>query len=257
MPDFDKFLGFPVSPYEESQSLRSPAPASAAYAPYLESPYPDPFGAERLTVAIVGPDDQRRNALAIAIAGCSGAVVREFHSYPASLDGVPGLLEGNCDVLVIDLDSFPEFALELVEAICARSQKTVMVYSGKSDPELLVRCMRAGVREFLSPAVSPMHRWLRLWCGPRHAVRRPRPQKEANGRLLVFLGSKGGCGVTTLACNFAVALAHEFRSEHAPDRPRSPLGRRGFEPGHRRPNTPPSTLSSKPPASMPDFLANC
>jgi pilus assembly protein CpaE len=206
MPDFDKFLGFPISPYEESQSLRSTAPASAAYAPYLESPYPDPFGAERLTVAIVGPDDQRRNALAIAIAGCSGAIVREFHSYPASLDGVPGLLEGNCDVLVIDLDSFPEFALELVEAICARSQKTVMVYSGKSDPELLVRCMRAGVREFLSPPFAHASVAEAL---VRAAARRPtsRPQKEANGRLLVFLGSKGGCGVTTLACNFAVALA--------------------------------------------------
>jgi pilus assembly protein CpaE len=206
MPDFDKFLGFPISPYEESQSLRGAAPASSAYAPYLESPYPDPFGAERLTIAIVGPDDQRRNALAIAVAGCSGAIVREFHSYPASLDGVPGLLEGNCDVLIIDLDSFPEFALELVEAICARSQKTVMVYSGKSDPELLVRCMRAGVREFLSPPFAHASVAEAL---VRAAARRPtgRPQKEANGRLLVFLGSKGGCGVTTLACNFAVALA--------------------------------------------------
>jgi pilus assembly protein CpaE len=206
MADFDNFLGFPASPYEESQSLRSVAPTSSAYAPYLESPYPDPFGAERLTISIVGPDDQRRNALAIAVAGCSGAVVREFHSYPASLDGVPGLLEGKCDVLIIDLDSFPEFVLELVEAICVRSQKTVMVYSEKSDPELLVRCMRAGVREFLSP---PFAHASVAEAMVRAAARRPtaRPQKEANGRLLVFLGSKGGCGVTTLACNFAVALA--------------------------------------------------
>jgi pilus assembly protein CpaE len=36
-----------------------------------------------------------------------------------------------------------------------------------------------------------------------------RPQEKADGRLLVFLGAKGGSGVTTLACNFAVSLAQE------------------------------------------------
>jgi pilus assembly protein CpaE len=206
MPDFDTSYRYNVNPLEDSLPARSPAPLNAAYAPYLESPYADPFGTERLTVSIIGPDDQRRNAAAIAIAACPAAVVREFHSYPSSLDGVPGLLEGNCDVLVIDLDSFPEFALELVEAICVRSQKTVMVYSAKSDPELLVRCMRAGVREFLSPPFAHAAVDEAL---VRAAARRPasRPQKPASGKLLVFLGSKGGGGVTTLACNFAVALA--------------------------------------------------
>ena len=29
------------------------------------------------------------------------------------------------------------------------------------------------------------------------------------GKLLAFMGAKGGTGVTTLACNFAVALAQE------------------------------------------------
>ena len=206
MQDFDTPFGIQVSPDEQVQTLRGGAPVSASYAPYLDSPYPDPFGAARLPVAIIGPDDQRRNSLALAIAGCNGALVRELHHYHAGLDGVPGLLEGNCDVLVIDLDSFPEFALELVESICVRSSKTVMVYSGKSDPELLVRCMRAGVREFLSP---PFEHNAVGEAMVRAAARRPatRPQKEANGRLLVFLGAKGGGGVTTLACNFAVALA--------------------------------------------------
>ena len=43
----------------------------------------------------------------------------------------------------------------------------------------------------------------------RAAARRPatRPPQKTGGRLLVFLGAKGGAGVTTLACNFAVALA--------------------------------------------------
>ncbi len=74
MPDFDKFLGFPISPFEESQPTRGNAPTTPAYAPYLESPYPDHFSAERLVISIVGPDDHRRSALALAIAGCAGRI---------------------------------------------------------------------------------------------------------------------------------------------------------------------------------------
>jgi pilus assembly protein CpaE len=36
-----------------------------------------------------------------------------------------------------------------------------------------------------------------------------RPARKTAGKLLVFLGAKGGSGTTTLACNFAVALAQE------------------------------------------------
>ena len=33
--------------------------------------------------------------------------------------------------------------------------------------------------------------------------------KKTGGKILVFLGGKGGSGVTTVACNFAVALVQE------------------------------------------------
>ena len=36
---------------------------------------------------------------------------------------------------------------------------------------------------------------------------------KKNGKLFVFLGTKGGCGVTTLASNFALALAQESDSK--------------------------------------------
>jgi len=121
---------------------------------------------------------------------------------------VPRLLEQHYDVIIIDLDSYPEYALELVESICANGLATVMVYSMKTDPDLLVRCMRAGAREFLT---LPFAQSTMAEALIRAAARRPavRTSKKAGGRLLVFLGAKGGDGVTTLACNFAVALAQE------------------------------------------------
>jgi len=147
-------------------------------------------------------------AVASALAGCQSGEVREYYSYPASLDDVPKLLEQHFDIIVIGLDSQPEYALELVESICASGSATVMVYSEKTDAELLVRCMRAGAREFLT---LPIAQDIMAEALARAAARRPatRPAKKAGGRLLVFLGAKGGDGVTTLACNFAVALAQE------------------------------------------------
>lgn len=169
----------------------------------------DSLGASTLTVALIGPEDLRRNAVAEALAGSQARIVRELKSYPG-LDDVPRLLEAHYDVLIIELDSDPEHALDLVEAICVANSVTVMVYSARSDASLLVRCMRAGAREFLSLPIAAGAIEEAL---VRAMVRRPavRPAKKATGKLMVFIGAKGGSGVTTIASNFAVAITQESR----------------------------------------------
>ena len=87
--------------------------------------------------------------------GLQAGVTREFSAYP-ELDEVPRMLEDNYDVIIVDLDSNPEYALDLVETICSTGSPTVMVYSAHTDSELLVRCMRAGARE---SAVAPFRLW--------------------------------------------------------------------------------------------------
>jgi pilus assembly protein CpaE len=175
---------------------------------FLEASGPDFIGSEALSIALIGPDERRRKEAATALLLCDGVEVREYSAYPVSLDEVPRLVEQRNDVILIDLDSNPEFALELVESICASGSPTVMVYSSKADPAMLVRCMRAGAREFLTPPFehSSMAEAMVRAQSRRSVVRLPR---KTGGRLLVFLGAKGGAGVTTLACNFAVALAQE------------------------------------------------
>src|ERR1039458_2839669 len=170
--------------------------------------YPDSLGADNLSIALIGPDETLRREVANALKGCHRGDVHEFSSYPPSLDDVPRLLEQNFDVIIVDLDSHPEYALDLVESICANGSTTVMLYSSRPDSDLLVRCMRAGAREFLNPpfALNTMAEAL-----VRASARRPagRQVKKASGRLLVFFGAKGGSGVTTLASNFAVSLVKE------------------------------------------------
>ena len=168
---------------------------------------PDALGSNVLSIALIGPEERRRKAVASAIAVPQAIVAREFPAY-VDLDDVPRLLESNYDVIIVELDSNPEHALDLVENICANSTVTVMVYSAQADSEMLVRCMRAGAREFLTQPIAPSTIAEAL---VRASVRRPtgRAAKKSGGKLMVFIGAKGGSGVTTVACNFAVSLAQE------------------------------------------------
>lgn len=168
---------------------------------------PDALGAKVLSVALIGPQEQRRKAVAVALAGSQANVTNEFTSYPG-FDEIPRLLDLDYDVVIVELDSNPEQALDVVEHICGSSSATVMVYSASTDSELLVRCMRAGAREFLT---QPIASGTIAEALVRASVRRPavKPSKKVGGKLLVFFGAKGGCGVTTIASNFAVALAEE------------------------------------------------
>lgn len=169
---------------------------------------PDFLKSSGLSVALIGPHDQRRRIVASALAGVNVTQVREFTAYPSKLSDVPRLLEQGYDVVIIDLDSDQQYALELVEAMAGDNAVTVMVYSMQTDPNVLMNCMRAGAREFLS---QPLTVGVLNDAINRATLRRPATKisNKQGGKVLVFLGGKGGTGVTTVASNFAVSLAQE------------------------------------------------
>lgn len=193
---------------EANYAVRSDRTVTTDSSPYFSSQYPESIGTAALSIALIGPSEERRAAAVAALTGSSGNELREFPSYPPGPDEVARLLEQQYDIVVIDLDSDPEYALELVENISSSGVITVMVYSEKTDADLLMRCMRAGAREFLA---VPFDGNLVAEALVRAAARRPvnKVSKKAAGRLLTFIGAKGGAGATTLACNFAVALAQD------------------------------------------------
>ena len=177
----------------------------------LMATYPetDALGANVLSVALIGPDERSRMAVADALVGSTSGVPRQLPFYP-DIDQVPKLIDLNFDVVIIDLDSEPETALDLVENLCAEGAPTVMVFSTAADQELMIRCMRAGAREFLTLPFTPgsIAEAMVRAAVRRTTIRNP-VAKRPDGKLHVFFGSKGGCGVTTLASNFAVSLARD------------------------------------------------
>jgi pilus assembly protein CpaE len=110
----------------------------------------DLTGVSALSIALIGPHERNRKAVANALLGSEVTMIREFNSYPPELADVSRMLEKNYDIVIIDLDSDQKFALELVENVAGVSPATIMVYSSQTDPGVLVRCMRAGAREFLT-----------------------------------------------------------------------------------------------------------
>lgn len=182
--------------------------SSADVSPKFGTKHADAVGAETLSVALIGPDEDKRSAVAKALAETRRANVREFASYPPGHDHLQKLLAA-FDVIIIDLDSDPDVARQLVERANAIATATIMVYSENADPKLAFRMMHAGAREYL---VLPLEQGAvaeaLAQTGPI-ARDKALPAEKAPGKLLVFVGAKGGSGVTTVASNVAIALAQE------------------------------------------------
>jgi pilus assembly protein CpaE len=117
-------------------------------------------------------------------------------------------------IAVIDFDEDPELALETAECLRQRLHQKVAIValSSATDPDLLVRAMRAGCSEFLgkpfdSDEFTDMltrldQRWTASIGGPQNS-----------GKILSFFGAKGGVGTTTLAVHLAMFLARDFRKK--------------------------------------------
>ncbi|MCX7605244.1 MAG: AAA family ATPase [Bryobacteraceae bacterium] len=112
------------------------------------------------------------------------------------------------DVVFIDLASLPCDLPMLAEALGqAPGSPFLVVVHGSSDPQLILNALRGGAKEFLCPPFQPMMQTalLRL-AGERERVRSEQPARS-RGRMVGFLGVKGGCGATTIACHAARELA--------------------------------------------------
>ncbi len=164
-----------------------------------------------LTVALLGPDEQRRKVVAGALSRHPGLRFHEFASFPPKIEDLPQMLAQAYDVVIIDADSEPDYAFALAESLCASGRTYVMAYSARADMKRAVHFMRVGVREFFTLPLDPAEVSSALARASTRRAGPPQEEKEP-GKLFVFLGTKGGCGVTTLASNFSLALAQESDS---------------------------------------------
>ncbi|MGD0347639.1 MAG: hypothetical protein ABSA85_12825 [Terracidiphilus sp.] len=161
-----------------------------------------------LSIAIIDSDASRGKAVASVLAGLENLEIAVVSSFPSKVEDLAQLLPQPHNVVLLNVDCEPDLAFGLAESIGANSRTYLMAYSSLADMKIAVHLMRAGAREFFTAPLDPVEINAAMDRAAEHydAVSQ---ESRASSRLFVFLGTKGGCGVTTLAANFALALAQE------------------------------------------------
>ncbi|MGO8933441.1 MAG: CpaE family protein [Terracidiphilus sp.] len=171
---------------------------------------PDSVGLPKISIAIVDPDRERSKAVNGTMVVARTGTVRVVPGYLPTVQDAPWLTEQGFDMILVGLDGNTRDALRTVESLCTLSQAPVVVYSQRSSQDLLLEAMRSGAREFLTFPFAPGAAEDAVARVAARIQAAPSLQKTA-GKILAFVGAKGGAGVTTVACNYAVALAQDSK----------------------------------------------
>jgi pilus assembly protein CpaE len=108
----------------------------------------------------------------------------------------------NVDALLLDLRHAEiERVLELLESL-PTPRPLLLIRGPADDPQLLLRAVRLGVREYFDSTPSPEEFRTRLL----RIVSEHKPVERAPAPVIAVVGAKGGVGTTTVACQLAAAL---------------------------------------------------
>lgn len=109
-------------------------------------------------------------------------------------------------VALVTLGAQTEAALRFVEKLSAESPQTAVICASRdASPDLILRSLRAGAREFLRlPLIKDEFRTVLDRVCEQCSVRVEAPKKQ--GRTVAVFSSKGGCGTSFIATNLAAAM---------------------------------------------------
>lgn len=156
-----------------------------------------------IRVIVVNADEEATPELRHYLLSVEGVKIVAEIDEPAFLP--QALAQFPAEILLIHLDPNPEAMMNVVAPLieARKDQLAVIAMSEDRDAELVVRAMRAGMREFLWKPFPPEQL--------SDILRRVRSESNSPnrrlGRLIPIMGTCGGVGVTTLATNLAVELA--------------------------------------------------
>ena len=110
------------------------------------------------------------------------------------------------DIVIVDVCGDTSSAMSNIERMRgAAPQAGIFAVAQSADPDLILQSMRAGANEFFTwpPAEETFQSAVRRLAARRETAQGARPPATT----MVFFGSKGGAGTTTIAVNSAVEIA--------------------------------------------------
>ncbi|MDT7780950.1 MAG: pilus assembly protein CpaE [Acidobacteriota bacterium] len=109
-------------------------------------------------------------------------------------------------VAVVTLGAQVEAALKFVAKLSAEMPHVAVICASRdASPDLILRSLRAGAREFLRlPLIKDEFRTVLDRICEQSSVREEAPRKQ--GRTVAVFSSKGGCGTSFIATNLAASM---------------------------------------------------
>lgn len=158
-------------------------------------------------VALVGKQEEHLAQLKSRVeATLAAEVVFRREDLPATAGDtvVRQLQQMRPDIVLVDIAaSDPDSGIAAVE-ILAKESVAIFAVGGLSQPQVIIRAMRAGACEFLDRDLASstlLEAFARL-----HSSLQGNKSGGTRGKLITVMSAKGGCGATTVAVNVAVAL---------------------------------------------------
>lgn len=132
----------------------------------------------------------------------AGASITQLRTYPSPRD-VGRTLTGSPSLVFLDVVSDRDQALHLLTEI-ARLGGFVQVIAlmGGNEPDLLLRCLRAGALDFLLQpfTADQIEAAMAKVARTQHNID---PSGKEPAKIIAVMPAKGACGATTIACNLA------------------------------------------------------
>jgi len=170
--------------------------------PHPEAAHPASISARRAVV--ISPNSRMVEELEpILLQHLANIQVSHLRTYPSPRDLAGALAGGAAHLVFLDVISDRDQSLQLLGEISRLgSAIQVIALIGGNEPDLILRCLRAGAIDFLlqpftgDQVESAMAKLARLQPTPESAGREP-------AKIFAVMPAKGACGATTIACNLA------------------------------------------------------
>jgi pilus assembly protein CpaE len=114
------------------------------------------------------------------------------------------------DLLVYELRTNPIEELSRIEELLSAGKlKDVFIYSPVKDPDVLLKIIKMGLKEFFAQPLEEQDIIASLDGFKERMQTSSKTPERKQGRIFNVIGSKGGVGTTTIAVNLASALIQQ------------------------------------------------
>jgi pilus assembly protein CpaE len=152
---------------------------------------------------IISPNPQMAEALdPLLQAHLPGAQRSHLRSYPASRELGTTFARGATYLCFLDVAANRDRALEVLsELVQSGLPVQVVVLMSSDDPDLILRCVRAGAADFLLEPFTGEQ--VQAALGKLARIQPTADDGREPGKIFAVMPAKGACGATTIACNLA------------------------------------------------------